>query len=212
MAEKGRILPANPEFAMKLAVLSDIHDNVWALQRALDWINAPSRGIEEMILCGDLCSPFVLAMIKAGFSGPIHMVFGNNDGDAFRLTRQADERLSIHGEIAELSWREGRLTAGIAKDGPRVAVNHFPVIAQGLVRSGRYDVVCYGHDHRASIVWYDRARSAYVDAPSGASVLALNPGALMGFNPAPGEGESPFIDSTFAVLALAPLGAEIIVV
>ncbi len=40
---------------MKLAILSDTHDNVWALRVALTHL---SRA-EAVIHCGDLCSPFM---------------------------------------------------------------------------------------------------------------------------------------------------------
>jgi uncharacterized protein len=54
---------------MKIAVLSDIHDNIWALERLLEDLQA-----DVLIFCGDFCAPFTLAQIAEGFSGPIHVV------------------------------------------------------------------------------------------------------------------------------------------
>ena len=139
---------------MKISICSDIHDNIWALARALPRMQ--EAGL--LICCGDFCAPFTLVQMAEGFSGPIHLVWGNNDGDKWLLTRQAGRfpHLTIHGELAEFE-------AG----GWRVGVTHYPQIAQGLARSGRYDLVCYGHDHVAH------------DEKLG-SCLLLNPGELMG--------------------------------
>ena len=139
---------------MKIAVCSDIHDNIWALGRALPLMGEAGA----MICCGDLCAPFTLVQLAEGFAGPIHVVWGNNDGDKWLLTVQAARfpHLSLHGELAE-----------IVLDGRRLGVSHYPAIAQGLARSGSYDLVCYGHDHLAH------------DEVVGSCRL-LNPGELMG--------------------------------
>ena len=47
------------------------------------------------------------------------------------------------------------------------AVTHYPDIAEGLARSGQYDIVCHGHDHVVRIEQKDATR-------------IVNPGELMG--------------------------------
>lgn len=187
---------------MRVAILSDIHDNVWNLQRALDWISG--NDIEAVILCGDLCSPFVLGMVQNAFPGPIHLVFGNNDGDTFRTTRLAKPQVVIHGELAELTWKPGetQLKSGWSEEGVRLAVNHFNHIATGLVASTRYDVVIYGHDHKHRIAYYDRHLCKYLNAPNANTTLVINPGALMGFDPLPTPAGKHFITPTFVTLDL----------
>ena len=143
---------------MKIAILSDIHDNVWALAAALENIQAA----EAMVCCGDLCSPFIIPLLAEGFSErPIHIVFGNNDADLFRITRQAARfpQVQLHG-----AFFQGEL------DGLRFAANHYDDIAQGIALSGAYQVVCYGHNH------------AFKIAPVG-SALTINPGTLLGYDP-----------------------------
>ncbi len=139
---------------MKIAICSDIHDNVWVLERALPRI----QEADVLLFCGDFCAPFTLVQMAEAFSGPMHVVWGNNDGDKFLLTRNASrfDHVQLHGELAEFEL--GSM---------RIAMTHYPDIAQGLVHSGRYDLVCYGHDHIAH------------DEVVGASRL-LNPGELMG--------------------------------
>lgn len=65
-------------------------------------------------------------------------MFGNNDGDLFRITQRATRfpHITLHGELAEITLGSRR-----------IGVNHYPQIAKGLAASGRYDVVCFGHNH-----------------------------------------------------------------
>ncbi|MEW6568403.1 MAG: metallophosphoesterase [Chloroflexota bacterium] len=140
---------------MKIAILSDSHDNIWKLEGALPHL----VGAEVILHCGDLCSPFMLRTLGEGVGPrPIHLVWGNNDGDRLLLARVAAELpdVTLHGELAQLEL-----------DGVRLAVNHYPEIGRGLARSGLYDVVCYGHDHQAHQEWVGNC-------------LLLNPGELMG--------------------------------
>ena len=65
--------------------------------------------------------------------------------------------VTLYGQYADESRSGGR----------RIAVNHYPEIARRLAESGQFDLVCYGHTHRAK-----------VDQVKG-TVLA-NPGEIMG--------------------------------
>jgi uncharacterized protein len=160
---------------MRIAILSDIHDNVWTLKPALEFLR--TNEIHGLICCGDLCSPFVVGLMlddKTGYPGPIHVVFGNNDADLYRITQQAvPGRLSFYGEFAELMVEEEQLRplAGKAPDGTRIAVNHFNYLARPIAASGKYDVIFYGHNHRLR---YERL--GHIDV--------INPGAIMGYDPA----------------------------
>jgi len=44
---------------MKIAVLSDIHDNIWKLEEGLKSIEN-INDVQAMVFCGDLCAPFTL--------------------------------------------------------------------------------------------------------------------------------------------------------
>jgi putative phosphoesterase len=135
--------------------MSDSHDNIWKLEAA-------SRALAEsdvIVHCGDICSPFMIRRLgELAGSKPVHVVWGNNDGDPLLIHKVASgfPSVQLHGHLAELE------IAGL-----RVAVNHYPVIARGLARSGDYDLVCYGHDH------------ARFEGKEGACLL-VNPGELMG--------------------------------
>ncbi len=141
---------------MKIAILSDVHDNVWRLKDVLDDVEA--TGAQMLIFCGDLCAPFTLKQIGEGFAGAVHVVLGNNDGDVLLLSQVAAslDNVTLHGPFAVLEV-----------DGRRIAVNHYPIIARDQALCGRYDLVCHGHDHRAKV---ERVGDA----------LLLDPGEVMG--------------------------------
>jgi len=173
---------------MRIAVISDIHDNVWKLEAALKEIRELKP--EALICCGDLCSPFIIGLLKNGFPGPIHIVFGNNDADLYRITQQAEAgRVMFYGELAEFVVQEEQLRslkeANPVIPGKRIAVNHFNYLARPMAASGKYDVVFYGHNHQ-----YRHERLGQLDV--------INPGAIMGYNPL-AEGEKKYIVSTFLI-------------
>lgn len=122
---------------MTIAVMSDIHDNIWNLERALNQLKHEKPS--ALLFLGDFCAPFTLAQIAEGFSGPIHAIFGNNDGDPFLLCRIAAgfPHVTLHGQFAELEL-----------DNLKIAMNHYPDIARPLAASGQYHAVFSGHDHK----------------------------------------------------------------
>lgn len=138
---------------MRIAILSDIHDNLWNLDAAMRRV----RDCDLLICCGDLCSPFVIDEL-AKFPRDVHVVFGNNDADLYRITAKAGKnpRIHLHGELFEA-----------VLDGKRLAVNHFDYIARPFAKSGNYDLVCFGHNHEFEV---SRAGSC----------LLINPGPIMG--------------------------------
>jgi putative phosphoesterase len=141
---------------MKVAILSDAHDNIWKLGELLE--DVCRSGAAVLLFCGDLCAPFTLKQIGEGFGGPVHVVRGNNDGDVLFLTRIANglDNVTWHGSFAYLEL-----------DGRKVAINHYPQIARDQALCGQYELVCYGHDHTANV-------------ESLGKTLLVNPGEVMG--------------------------------
>jgi len=139
---------------MTVAILSDIHDNLPRLKEAL----VRCQGAEALICCGDFCSPFVAVALGQGFQKPIHAVFGNNDGDRFRIAAVAAKfpQLHFHGEYAELEL-----------GGKTFSINHFDNIGRAIAKGGQYDVVCFGHNHKAEVLSLGRT-------------LSVNPGEIYG--------------------------------
>ena len=141
---------------MRVAIVSDIHDNIPKLRQAL----AGMEGVDVLVCLGDLCSPFIVRELGEGFRGPIHVVFGNNDGDRFRLTTSAlgYPQITVHGEYVELDL-----------DGRRFAIQHLDNIGRALAAGGRFDVVCFGHSHQFKLERTGNGRT-----------LVVNPGEIFG--------------------------------
>ena len=141
---------------MKLAVLSDTHDNISKLDVALRMMTAA----DAVLHCGDLCSPFVLHRMAAILPEtiPVHIIWGNNEGDIRLICARAasHKNINLHGDFAELSFGE-----------LRVALTHYPETARPLAASGFFQLVCYGHDHCAH---HSRVNNCTL----------LNPGELLG--------------------------------
>jgi uncharacterized protein len=157
---------------MKIAILSDIHDNIWNVAAA----KSALLESDAMICCGDLCSPFIVGMLAEGYEGrEIHIVFGNNDGDLFRITQNASKFPNVHLHGAFFANKE-------PMGGKYFAVNHYPDIALPIAQAGRHDVVCYGHDHAFKIA-------------SEGDTLTINSGTLMGYNPV----KKQIVPATFVI-------------
>lgn len=166
----------------KIAILSDIHDNVWNLKKALG-----TRALQQtaaLLCCGDLCAPFIIKLLGQGYQQDIHLVLGNNDGDVAAFIRVAAgfPQVQLHGEYF-------RGTLG----GKTFAMNHYPDKARSLAESGTYDVVCYGHDHQLN-----RGEQT-------GSTLLVNPGTIMGYH----GGTLQDIEATFMVIDTLSLQVDV---
>lgn len=144
-----------------IAIFSDSHDNLTALNAAL--AAARQAGAVALLHLGDLSAPFVVPELAKGFAGPIHVVFGNNDADGRLLQVQASKQpnITLHGFYAELTL-EGRSFALI----------HYPEPARRIAASGQLDVVCYGHNHEKHI---EKVGDCWL----------INPGELLGIKGEP---------------------------
>jgi len=140
---------------MRIGILSDTHDNIWKLDKAMSIL----ADCDAILHCGDLIAPFIIVQLGEGIpEKTIHIVWGNNDGDKRLLTEKALEagNIHIHGDFADLDL-----------GGVKIAISHYPAIARAVAASGEYDLVCYGHDHTAH------------QEIIGETIL-LNPGEVMG--------------------------------
>lgn len=147
---------------MKIAVMSDSHDQTANTRRAVDQAN--DLGAEVLVHCGDLVSPFMLEELDV-FRGPIHLIFGNNPGDQILLVRACDarrEKVTLHGWVGRLEL-----------DGRSIILVHEPFFVASLARSGDFDLVFYGHTHRWHVEWIGKT-------------LVVNPGELLGRKEEPG--------------------------
>ncbi len=143
---------------MKIGILSDIHDHIWNLRKALE--TPELQNTDTLLFCGDLCAPFIIKILGQEYSKPIHLVLGNNDGDVAAIIANANNfsNVFIHGEYFRGEF-----------NGKTIAMNHYPDKARKLAEQRIYDLVCYGHNHTLAEEWIGET-------------LLLNPGTLMGFH------------------------------
>lgn len=124
---------------MRLAIISDTHDNSPNFKKAVDWIE--KEKIKIIIHCGDVCSVETLKEIIQNFSGKLHLVFGNVDESNFYSGEINLEKLFpnviFHGKKGEIEIGE-----------KKIAFTHFPEVARELAATGKYDLVFYGHSHK----------------------------------------------------------------
>jgi uncharacterized protein len=147
---------------MIIAVMSDTHDNIWNLRKAIEIIR--KAHVEAIIHCGDFVAPFMLKELSEA-AVPVHGVFGNNDGDQHQLTRMSltlFENITLHGFL-------GKVNLG----GLDILFTHHREVAEGPAASGVRQLVCYGHSH------------TFCEEKIGKTVL-LNPGEVMGKDGSPG--------------------------
>lgn len=140
---------------MRLAILSDSHDNIWNLERALKQLD---KSVSALLFLGDFCAPFSLKQIADAYSGPIHCVPGNNDGDMFLLMTIAAQagNVQFYNPVGDLKFGESR-----------IAITHYPEIGEGLAATGKYQAVFSGHTHE------------FMQEQVG-DTLWVNPGEIMG--------------------------------
>jgi hypothetical protein len=142
------------------------------IKKAVDLFN--ERKVEHVIHAGDFTSPFTFRILKdleCDFTG----VFGNNDGDRLLLNRMSEEKIHPQPHIFILG-------------GKKIVVMHEHHVADALADSGHFDVVIYGHLHKADV----RKRG---------ETLIINPGEA---------GSWLYGKSTVAIADLSGMAAEII--
>ena len=151
---------------MKICIVSDSHDRSAPLARAVR--DAAAQGAEAVLHCGDVIGANTLrAALDCGI--PLHVVHGNNLGDPLAMSRLAAAsrgRLVYHGDDARIEFA-----------GRRIFMVHYPHYGHALACTGDWDLVCCGHDHRASI-----ARGAHV---RGGTCWLVNPGTIPGIGAPP---------------------------
>jgi putative phosphoesterase len=139
---------------MKIAIISDSHDHVQNLKDILSAI----KETDLLIHCGDLVAPFMIQELGHNYTRPIHIIWGNVQGD-LPLTR---ENAKGYSQIA-IDGEEAHLNIG----GRQIAATHFPARANELAELGQYDLVCFGHTHKAETRRIGKT-------------LLVNPGDVMG--------------------------------
>ncbi len=157
---------------MIIGIMSDTHDNMPLVRRAIDLFN--ERHVEYVIHAGDYTSPFTLKLfpdLRCEYVG----IFGNNDGDRLLLQERAGGKIRNQPYIFTLRDK-------------KIVVMHEHHVVEALADSGHFDLVVYGHTHKA-------------DVRKVRNTLVVNPGEV---------GAYLYGKSTAALVDLEKLEAEIV--
>ena len=160
---------------MRIAIISDTHGQMPATQTAIRMLE--SLEVERVLHCGDIGSVEVARLFS---SWPTDFVLGNCDWDQAELADAIETTGNRrHGRYGDLEI-EGRRIALLHSDDHRKF--------KATIEQGAWDLVCYGHTHRAAI---DRRGSTQV----------LNPGAIhRAYPPSFATVELPSLDATIVAL------------
>ncbi len=138
---------------MIVGVMSDSHDNLARIEGALEIFRA--NKCEALLHLGDFVAPFALKAILRFAGGPVHAVYGNNDGERAGLSKLLP------------AIRQGPVT--IELGGRKIGMAHERFrIPDEYFRS--CDAVLFGHSHGAEI-----------EPRGGNAPLLLNPGETCGW-------------------------------
>ncbi len=151
---------------MKVCIVSDSHDRIELLHTAVE--DAKKRGAEAILHCGDIVAPYTLKKLHT-FGLPMHAIHGNNQGDLAelcRLSRDPKHQLTYYG-------RDATLELG----GKKIFLVHFPHYAEAMALTGKYDLVCCGHNHRTRIDTIKNMQSS--------ETWLVNPGSSSGMDNIP---------------------------
>lgn len=126
---------------MKVGIISDIHENFHNLILFLEKIE--KYNIEKIIFLGDFMNNGV-AKILANSKVPVISIWGNNDGDKVAITKTAlseNSNLKVGFDTFDFLEIEKR----------KIFISHYPILAKPMAKSGDFDAVFYGHDHKVNI-------------------------------------------------------------
>jgi len=140
---------------MKIGIMSDSHDHFDNIRKSIGLFR--ERKVDHVIHLGDFVNPGTVRLFK-GIK--LIGIFGNNDGDKFRLISAFSETGGeIKGDFYEFET-----------EGCRFACYHGTELQMkdALIGCQKYDVVLYGHTHQ------------YEHTVAGKTIV-LNPGTVHGF-------------------------------
>ncbi len=88
-----------------------------------------------------------------------------------RLSQQGDNQISYHGQDARLELH-----------GRKIFMVHYPHYAIAMAKTGEFDLVCNGHEHKARI--------EAIDNIMGGQTLRVDPGTVAGISGSLGDLET----------------------
>ena len=128
---------------MKIAIFSDLHDNILNLNIFLSWVE--KHKIAKLIFCGDLTNVETLKHLTNNFLGEIFIVGGNADSFYASDTKK----------IKNIIYDKNKLEIKI--DNQKILVVHKPVDLKKILAedSSGFDFAFHGHTHKPWLTQQD---------------------------------------------------------
>jgi len=151
------LFDSNGQTVKKLAILSDTHDHMDRIAKAVDMIHA--HGAEALLHLGDFVAPFALKAVMK-FNGPLYAIYGNNDG----------EKKGLKNVFPELKDGPCVFELGGRKLGVAHSVEEIPAEYRGFC-----DGIFYGHSHARLHIPKDAGRPLELNPGEGCGWLTGKP-------------------------------------
>ena len=144
---------------MKIGVLSDSHDHMENIRKAVDIFL--EQKVEKVVHCGDIVAPFMVRAISdlEGKDIEVIGIYGNNDGERLGLYKILGQIMKMKGDFHEVTWDEKKIAVYHGTDNR---------ILDSIIKSQKYDLVLCGHTHQMRV------------EQQGKTVI-LNPGETCGY-------------------------------
>ena len=137
-----------------IGIMSDSHDNLDAIQRAVRFFS--EMKCELVVHAGDFIAPFA-AKELGSLDCPVKAVFGNCDGETKGLRKIFERCGEIRREPFAFEYEQRKFL-----------LTHTHFANEAYIRSGMYEVIIYGHTHKSQV---SQARDS----------LLINPGETGGW-------------------------------
>lgn len=138
---------------MKIAVFSDVHDNLTRWAEAAEIIKA--KGIKVGICCGDVTSLETLEEIAKSFE-TLYLAAGNGDYRISRAVEQIPDNVKYFEKVGAFEL-----------EGKKIAIVHNSKLTPQIADSSIYVIIFYGHTHTP---WEKKIKKSII----------LNPGEVAG--------------------------------
>ncbi len=144
---------------MKIAIISDTHDNTQAVVNIIDYLN--QHQIDTAFHAGDICYPGIINRFHTHYHGHLHFVFGNNDGELSTITQLASNshKLTCHNRDMDLEIH-----------GKKIFMNHYTHLVKKIAQTHEFNLYIGGHEHLYEVTTI-------------AGTLFINPGHTMVMDP-----------------------------
>jgi len=120
-----------------IGIMSDSHDNVYAVRQAVRFFK--NTECELVVHAGDFVAPFAARELEH-LACPVKAVFGNCDGEKEGLRKV----VNAFGEIKQAPFV-------FSYADKNFLINHIHMPVDRYTESGKYEVIIFGHTHKAEV-------------------------------------------------------------